>query len=82
MLSTDYTAKILGLEDVIISNVENDGQALKIHLELPVRTHKCPSCGQETARIHDYRIQIVKDIPLGRKTYLYLKKRRYLCPHC
>lgn len=82
MLSTDYTAKVLDLKDVIISNVENDGEALKVYLELPVRTHKCPSCGQETTRIHDYRIQIVKDIPFGRKTYLYLKKRRYLCPHC
>ena len=82
MLSTDYTAKILDLKDVIINDVENDGQALKIHLELPVCSHKCPSCGQKTKRIHDYRVQIVKDIPLGRKTYLYLKKRRYLCPHC
>lgn len=82
MLSANYTAKVLDLEDVIISKVENDREALKVYLELPVRTHKCPSCGQETTRIHDYRMQIVKDIPLGRKTYLYLKKRRYLCTHC
>ena len=29
-----------------------------------------------------YREQIIKDIPLGRKTYIHLRKRRYVCPHC
>lgn len=35
-----------------------------------------------TDRVHDYRIQTVKDIPLGRDTYLHLRKRRYACIHC
>lgn len=82
MLDNDYTAKVLDLEDVVISNVENKAETLEVYLELPVRVHQCPCCGQETTRIHDYRIQKVKDIPLGRRTYLYLKKRRYVCPHC
>lgn len=82
MLKNDYTATILGLEDVIIKKVENTLDALRIHLELPVAKQSCPLCGHETTYIHDYRNQIIKDIPLGRTTYLYLRKRRYVCPYC
>ena len=42
--------------------------------------HTCPNCGSKTRRIHDYRYQIIKDLPLHLKhTYLVLKKRRYVC---
>lgn len=57
MLGNDYTAKVLNLEDVVISNVENKAETLEVYLELPVRVHQCPCCGQETTMIHDYRLQ-------------------------
>ena len=82
MLKQDYIAKVLDLEDVIIRNVENIQNELHIYLELPVREHICPNCGQTTTYVHDYRNQIIKDIPLGRKTYIHLRKRRYTCPNC
>lgn len=82
MLNQDYISKILSLEDVIVTNVENYLNSLHFYIELPVRKHICPNCKQSTAHIHDYREQIIKDIPLGRTTYLHLRKRRYVCPHC
>ncbi len=82
MLNQDYTSKILELEDVIVRKVENEVDSLHFHLEMPVQEHTCPNCGQSTSYIHDYREQIIKDIPLGRKTYIHLRKRRYACPHC
>ena len=82
MLENDYMTKMLDLEDVIIRNVENIEDQLHIYLELPVAEHVCPKCGKKTARIHDYRNQIIKDVPLGRKTYIHLRKRRYVCDHC
>lgn len=43
----------------------------------------CPRCGTKTDRIHDYRIQPVRDIPsLGKHTVLLLRKKRYACPCC
>ena len=75
----DYTAKFLNLEDVIITNVENISNQLHIYIELPRSKHICPCCGAETDRVHDYRIQIVKDVPLARDTFLHLRKRRYRC---
>ena len=79
MLMTDYTAKLLNLEDVIITNVENISNQLHIYIELPRRRHSCPCCGTETDRIHDYRWQKIKDVPLSRDTFLHLRKRRYRC---
>ena len=79
MLNQDYTAKLLNLKDVIIKNVENKSDQLFIQIELPRKTHICPACGRQTDRVHDYRKQIIKDIPLGRRTFLILRKRRYRC---
>ena len=79
MLMKDYTTKILNLEDVIITKVENISDQLHISIELPRRKHVCPCCGAETDRVHDYRMQVVKDVPLARDTFLHLRKRRYRC---
>lgn len=79
MLTQDYTAKLLNLEDVIITKVENFSNQLHIYIELPRRKHVCPCCGAVTDRIHDYRMQTIKDVPLARDTFLHLRKRRYRC---
>ena len=79
MLNQDCTAKLLNLEDVIITGVENISDQLHISIELPRRKHICPYCGAETDRIHDYRMQVIKDVPLARDTFLHLRKRRYRC---
>ena len=79
MVMTDYTVEFLNLEDVIITNVENISDQLHIHIELPRRKHVCPCCGTETDRVHDYRMQVVKDVPMARDTFLHLRKRRYRC---
>lgn len=79
MLMKDYTAKLLNLEDVIITKAENISSQLHIHIELPRKNHICPECGSATDRVHDYRMQTIKDIPLARDTFLHLRKRRYRC---
>ena len=82
MLKKDYITKLLDLEDVIVRKVEiNEGKA-EVYIELPRKAHKCPVCGELTSQIHDYREQHVKDIPFGRPTMLYLRKRRYRCQSC
>ena len=79
MLMKDYTAEFLNLEDVIITNVENISDQLHISIELPRRKHICPCCGAVTDRVHDYRMQVIKDVPMARDTFLHLRKRRYRC---
>lgn len=79
MLMKDYTSEFLNLEDVIITKVENISDQLHISIELPRRKHICPFCGAATDRVHDYRMQVIKDVPLARDTFLHLRKRRYRC---
>ena len=50
---------------------------------MPRRIHSCPRCNSNTDKIHDYRIQKIKDISsFGSHTILHLRKRRYVCPFC
>lgn len=65
MLKKDYTAKLLNLEDVIITKVENISKEVHVYLELPRTKHRCPACGALTDRVHDYRMQIIRDFPLA-----------------
>lgn len=83
MLCEDNSAKILGLEGVIVNKVESNEKEMHISLELPRREHSCPACGELTSRVHDYRKQTVRDCQaFGKTVYLHLRKRRYACPSC
>lgn len=79
MLNQDYTTRILNLEDVIVTKVDASSDQLHVYIELPRKIHTCPACGAHTDRVHDYRWQQIKDVPLGRNTFLHLRKRRYVC---
>ena len=57
MLKTDYTTKLLGLEDCKITNIENNSNEVIIHLEMERKLHSCPYCKRQTKRIHNYRTQ-------------------------
>jgi len=49
-------------------------------LETKPKAHICPVCGSSTKRVHDYRMQTIKDLPFQLKhCYLILRKRRYAC---
>lgn len=74
---------LLGLKDVIVKNIENKEAEIHINIELPRHKHKCPVCGVETDKIHDYRHQRIKDCrAFGKDVYLHLQKRRYVCTEC
>ena len=83
MLYTNYMQELMGLKDVIVTSVERKDNQLNISLMMPRKIHKCPCCNNSTDKIHDYRIQRIKDIAsFGSYTILYLRKRRYVCPLC
>ena len=47
------------------------------------KKHRCPCCGAEADRVHDYRTQFVNDLDLREKqVVLKVRKRRYVCPDC
>lgn len=79
MLEQNYNTEFLNLEGVIVTKAENISGALHVSIELPRSKHRCPVSNALTDRIHDYRMQTIKDVPLGRTTILHLRKRRYRC---
>lgn len=80
MLYKHFTEKLLGLQDVDIEKIEEIDNSIHIHCRLERKMHKCPCCGKSTDKVHDYREQIVKDIPaFGKNIFIHLKKRRYRC---
>ena len=83
MLSIDYTQKLLNLQGVLVKNVTHSHFFTMIDIEMPVTPHICPHCGTHTSYIHDYRRQLIKDIPaFGQPIILNYRRRRYRCPHC
>ena len=83
MLYKHFTEKLLGLQGLIITNIEENEKNIVIYAEMERKEHICISCGTATNTIHDYREQKIKDIPaFGKLVTIILRKRRYKCKHC
>jgi len=83
MLALDYTNILLNLKDSFITKVTATETTFSVFVEKKRQVHICPDCGSSTNNIHDYRQQIVKDMPiLGKSVCLIIRKRRYRCTHC
>lgn len=83
MLQEDIITKVLGLSNVCVEKIQDSSTALHLQLSTKITKQICPRCKTTTSRVHDYRLQIIKDLPIrGKEVYLFLKKRRYVCPAC
>lgn len=79
-MHSNCTKNLLNLEDIFIKKVVHGDHHVRVFIETNPSFQTCPSCGNQTKRIHDYRYQHIKDLPFQMKdTYLVLKKRRYIC---
>lgn len=75
--------KLLGIQDVVLKNIKENENSLEISIQTTRKMQQCPSCKYLTNKIHDYRIQRIQHISIGKKlTFLNLNKRRYCCHHC
>lgn len=82
-MQNNFITNLLDLKGVKVTKFRNRKNRIRIHIELPVREHTCPCCHSKTSRVHDYRFQLIKDIPIYYKdTFIYYRKRRYLCKNC
>ena len=83
MLSDNYTEKLIGIKDALLLNVENIQDTMIIELKMKKRIREGPRCKAHTSKVHDYRIQYVKDIPsFNQKVVLKIHKRRHVRPAC
>ena len=82
-MQNNCITKLLNIQGVKVKNIKNNSNSLDVYIETNPKLHKCPSCNHFTKRIHDYRIQKIQHVLIGSiSSYLYLNKRRYVCPYC
>lgn len=83
-MSHEYSISyLLDIKDIQVLSLKEEEQTLQIHFRLQRKPHRCPQCNQFTDKVHDYRLQRVKDLPFRGKPLIWLyEKRRYACPHC
>lgn len=78
-----FTEKLLNLQGVIVTDVILKEETNEIHLDLVKKECTCPRCNSKTSKVHDYRLQKVKDVPtFSKDTILIIRKRRYVCESC
>ncbi len=66
--------------ELTIERIKSNEKEIHIYGKLTRKAHCCPNCLAKTDKIHDYREQIIKDIPVyGKAAYIHLQKRRYRC---
>ena len=85
MLHDNYTQSIPFFKGVITKYFEEDEStgSYKAFIEMPVKEHRCPHCGNSTTYIKDYRLQTVRDlVVLGKPLIVTIRKRRYICKNC
>jgi transposase len=76
----NFNMKIPGLEEAVVTKVEETGDAIRIYVEMERKAHRCPRCNRRTSRVHDYRMQKIHHLKwFERATQLFYKRRRYVC---
>jgi transposase len=83
MLQSNYIENLIGIKDIIVTSVSQADFELHIYFEMKKVKHKRPQYEAVTENTHNYRQQVIKEVPaFGKTTYLHLRKRRYICKHC
>lgn len=78
-----YITEFLNLKAVEITKLERKTEGIFLHLTIKAKIQTCLCCKNKTNKIHDYRIQTIKDVPYYQQMlFLVLKKRRYVYKHC
>ena len=62
MLYLNIFQNILSLSNLIIKKISTTNNLITFEVEMIRRPHKCPYCETMAYRIHDYRLQKIKDL--------------------
>ncbi|WP_426636017.1 transposase family protein [Planosporangium sp. 12N6] len=69
------------LSAMLIDEVVEQGQGLRVRARTPPAAVACPQCGQPSTRVHAYHLRCLADLPVGgRGVIVELRVRRLVCP--
>ena len=79
----DHATRLVGLDGLVVTDVQQAGEQLDLQVELLARATGCPHCGGIELRVKERPRVRVRDLPIaGRPTRLVWRKRRYRCAEC
>jgi transposase len=79
----DHATRLVGLDGVVVTDVQRTGERLDLRVELLARAAVCRHCGGGELRVKERPRVPVRDLPIaGRLTRLVWRKRRYRCADC
>ncbi|MGW4896160.1 ISL3 family transposase [Kitasatospora sp. NPDC004240] len=70
-----------GLSPLVIEDVVDEGQVIRVVARTPGGPVPCPVCGAPTDRVHGFHRRMVADVPAdGRRVLVAVRVRRLTCP--
>ncbi len=79
----DHATRLVGLDGLVVTDVQRTGEQLDLQVELLARAAGCPHCGGTEVCVKERPLVRVRDLPIaGRLTRLVWRKRRYRCSDC
>jgi transposase len=79
----DHATRLVGLDGLVVTEVQRTGEQLDLQVELLARAACCPHCGGSEVRVKERPRVRVRDLPIaGQLTRLVWRKRRYRCSDC
>jgi transposase len=70
-------------EFTLLSQSMGADESIEVHVKARKESEACPRCGQVSAKVHDTRKRVKRDIQLrGYQVSLILYKRRFRCATC
>lgn len=81
----DALTRLLDLPGLVVTGLEYYEVQGTLHLfcELSATRAPCPTCGQESAYVHQYTRRVVRDLPwAGKPCFIEFVARRFYCEAC
>ena len=67
-------AKTLDMDDAKVNIKSINDHVISSYIQTDIKTHLCSNCNAWTSKVHDYRIQKIRDSLLqGKPCFLFLK---------
>jgi len=74
---------ILGLDELIVTDVKISKYRIDIYCCSVFEESLCPSCLNKCKTVNQEYIKEIRDLPVfGKKVYLQLTERQFYCPNC
>ena len=70
-----------GLSPLVIDEVVDESEGIRLRARTPCRPVACPGCGAMSERVHGYHERTVADVPVdARRVTVVVRVRRLACP--